>query len=304
VKSRFVTLELSDPSLEVDGLRHATVQSAALGRRADCTLWAPAGHGGPLPLVVLLHGVYGSHWAWAYLGAAHHTAKHLIDDGLIPPLALAMPSDGLWGHGSGYVQGPGGDSVGWIVDEVPALAAEALPAVEPGGALAVAGLSMGGLGALLLGIRSAPRFRAVAGLSSITEFRDLSLFVGDLASYGVDPNEHSVAEAVLAHDGPLPAIYLGCGSDDLLIEQNRALHERLRTAGVDTTGSSTRAVTTGPTGGTSYPVRCASSGALSAAPDDPPAIWAGIVPTGIWAGILSTGGTMAPDRLRASANGR
>ncbi len=231
--SQFVTLERSDPALEVDGLRHVTVQSPALGRRADCTLWAPADVGGPIPLVILLHGVYGSHWAWAYLGAAHRTAKRLIDDGLIPPLALAMPSDGLWGHGSGYVQGPGGDSVGWVVDEVPALAAEVLPAVASDSALALAGLSMGGLGALLLGVRSAPRFRALAGLSSITEFRDLRLFVGDLSSYGVDPSEHSVAEAVLTHDGPLPAIYLCCGSDDLLIEQNRALHERLRAAGID-----------------------------------------------------------------------
>jgi enterochelin esterase-like enzyme len=217
----------------VEGLRHVTVHSAALGRRADCTLWAPANASGPLPLVTLLHGVYGSHWAWAYHGAAHRTAKRLIDEESIPPLALAMPSDGLWGHGSGYVQGPGGDSPGWIVDEVPALAAEVLPTVESTGPLALAGLSMGGLGALLLGIRTAPRVRAIAGLSSITEFRDLSLFVGDLSRYGVDPRDHSVAEAMLGHRGPLPPVYLCCGSNDLLIEQNRALHERLLTGGID-----------------------------------------------------------------------
>jgi putative tributyrin esterase len=230
---RFVTLEVSDPALEVEGLRHVTVQSAALGRRADCTLWAPTEPDGPLPLVTLLHGVYGSHWAWAFLGAAHRTAKRLIAEESIPPLALAMPSDGLWGHGSGYVRGAGGDSRAWIVDEVPALAAAVIPTVESTSQLALAGLSMGGLGALLLGVRSAPRYCAVAGLSSITEFRDMSLFVGDLSGYGVDPDDHSVAEAVLDHRGPLPALYLCCGTDDPLIEQNRALHQRLLAGGVE-----------------------------------------------------------------------
>ena len=76
----FPTIEISDPQFERDGLRHVTVFSRALGRRADCTLWMPelADADGPLPLVVLLHGVYGSHWAWAWSGGAHETAQRLI----------------------------------------------------------------------------------------------------------------------------------------------------------------------------------------------------------------------------------
>ena len=38
---------------------------------------------------------------------------------------------------------------------------------------------------------------------------------------------------MLAHAGQLPAIYLCCGSEDLLIDQNRALHEALRARGVE-----------------------------------------------------------------------
>ena len=225
---------MSDPELEVEGLRHVTVYSAALGRRADCTLWAPAaGTGSPLPLVILLHGVYASHWAWAHLGAAHRTAMRLIESGEIPPLALAMPSDGLWGHGSGYVAGPGGDSARWVLEEVPALAAEVLAAVDPTSALAIAGLSMGGFGALCLGLRGAPRIRGIAGLSSITQFRDMSLFVGDLDVYGSEPRDLAIADVVLTHSGQLPTIYLCCGSDDLLVDQNRALHEALRAGGVE-----------------------------------------------------------------------
>ena len=94
----FRTVEISDPDLESDGLRWMTVKSAALRRRTDLSLWVPEeGRGRAMPLVVLLHGVYGSHWAWALKGAAHRTAAALIRSGEIPPMVLAMPSDGLWG---------------------------------------------------------------------------------------------------------------------------------------------------------------------------------------------------------------
>ena len=39
----FRTLELSDPAIDPRGLRFATVKSAALGQRADVTLWLPPG---------------------------------------------------------------------------------------------------------------------------------------------------------------------------------------------------------------------------------------------------------------------
>ena len=62
--------------------------------------------------------------------------------------------DGLWGDGSGYVGHAGGaDFERYVVEEVPACAAEAVPggAVGPGSPLFIAGLSMGGFGALRIG---------------------------------------------------------------------------------------------------------------------------------------------------------
>ena len=69
----------------------------ALAQEADESPWAgfapvAVGLALSLPLVLLLHGVYGSHWAWAFKGGAHRTAQRLIDAGAIPPLVLAMPS--------------------------------------------------------------------------------------------------------------------------------------------------------------------------------------------------------------------
>lgn len=230
--SPFLTTELSDPRFESEGLRSATVSSPALGRRGDATFWAPEGTHENLPLVILLHGVYGSHWAWAQKAGAHRIAQELISTGDLPPLALAMPSDGLFGLGSGYVKHAAGDFRSWILDEIPELAAMALPGVTPDSPLALAGLSMGGFGALLLGARNGDRVRAVAGLSSITDFSQMRFFVGDISAYDVADEDRSVLEAVLTNRNQLPAIHFDCGETDPLIEPNRALHSALDAEGI------------------------------------------------------------------------
>ena len=101
----FASVECSDPRFERDGLRVITVRSGALGRRADVCFWAPPIGNSPatLPLLILLHGSGGSAWSWPLNGGAHLTAARLIEAEEIAPVALAMPSDGLWGTGSGYV---------------------------------------------------------------------------------------------------------------------------------------------------------------------------------------------------------
>ena len=233
VIDKLLPLELSDPRFETDGLRLATVNSRALRRRGDITLWAPPGHDGPLPLVVLLHGVYGSHWAWSQKAGAHRIAGALIDSGELPPFALAMPSDGLFGLGSGYVKHAGGDFTSWILDEVPWVAGVAFDgAVDADAPVALVGLSMGGFGALLLAARHPSRVRAAAGLSSITDFDQMRLFVGDISRYDVAPEDRSVLEAMRAAGSDLPPVRFDCGDADLLIEPNRALHAALDDSGI------------------------------------------------------------------------
>jgi putative tributyrin esterase len=221
-----VPVELSDPAFESDGLRFATANSRALGRRADVTCWS-SGHDGPLPLVVLLHGVYGSHWAWALKAGAHRTAASL---GV--PVALAMPSDGLFGLGSGYVRHSGGDFAAWILEEVPWLASQLAPGVDPDAPIALVGLSMGGFGALLLGARHGERVHAVNGMSSITDFAQMRFFVGDISGYDVAEDDRSVLQAMTTA-ATLPRVRFDCGSSDPLIEPNRALHAGLDDAGID-----------------------------------------------------------------------
>ena len=229
----FRTIDISDPRFESEGLRCVTVKSAALRGRGDLTVWAPAGTT-PAALVVLLHGVYGSHWCWTLRGGAHRTAARLVAAGAIPPLALAMPSDGLRGDGTGYVRhGDGADFGRWIVDEVPAAARAALPALDHSAPLFLAGLSMGGFGALRLGATHAARVGAISGHSSITHVSQMSQFVEeDVALLRTDPAEASALDALVAAGEALPPLRFDCGIDDQLITENRALHAALEARGI------------------------------------------------------------------------
>jgi putative tributyrin esterase len=231
----FRTLEVSDPALSPPGLRFVTVKSAALGQRADLLLHVPPQAAGQqdLPLVLLLHGVYGSHWAWAFQGGAHLTAQRLIDAGEIPPLVLAMPSDGLWGDGSGYVPHAGQDFERWIVDEVPAAARAACPAVSEVSPLCIAGLSMGGFAALRLAGRYPQRLVAAAGHSSVTEAAQLDALMAETrAGWAAEPSSSSVIASLLGATAPLPALQFDCGRDDPFIGANRQLHAELQAAGI------------------------------------------------------------------------
>jgi enterochelin esterase-like enzyme len=231
----FRTLEISDPAHTPPGLRFITVKSAALGQRADLLLYVPpqAAALRDVPLVILLHGVYGSHWTWAFQGGAHHTAQRLIDDGAIPPLVLAMPSDGLWGDGSGYVAHAGQDFERWIIDEVPAAARAACTAFSAASPMCIAGLSMGGFGALRLAGKYPQRFSAAAGHSSITEASQLdALLTETRAGWSVAPTDLSVLQALVTAPAHLPALRFDCGRDDPYIDANRQLHADLQAAGI------------------------------------------------------------------------
>ena len=232
---RFRTIEISEPLSAAEPLRFVTVKSPALGGRADLTVFAPreAEALTHVPLVILLHGVYGSHWGWALQGKAHRTIQRLVSAKAIPPMALVMPSDGLWGDGSGYLPHAHHDYERWIMEDVPAAARAALRCVSASSPRCIAGLSMGGFGALRLAAKYPNFFSGVSGHSSITHFDQLKLFVEeDLSRYSAKPDDQSVLETMLRHRAGLPPIRFDCGTGDPLIEHNRELHRRLEKEGI------------------------------------------------------------------------
>ncbi len=226
----FRTVELSDSAYEYEGLRTVTVKSAALGRRADVSVWVPETE--PIgTLLILLHGVYGSHWVWPLKAGVHRTAQRMLAAGEIAPMVIAMPSDGLSRDGSGYLtHASAGDAERWIVEEVPAVARLAAPALRADAKIAIAGLSMGGYGALRLGAKYAGRFVAISAHSAITEISEMERFVEEPLS---DYLEYAPREELSAlywlrkHRERLPRLRFDCGVDDELIAGNRQLHAAL-----------------------------------------------------------------------------
>lgn len=231
----FPTFETSDPAVCPEGISFVTVRSLALGQRADVTLFAPrqaAGRRG-LPICILLHGVYGSHWCWAFRGAAHLTLARLVHEGAVPPMVLVMPSDGLWDDGSGYVPHATQDFEAWIRDEVPAVAHRAVPECNACSPQFIAGLSMGGYGALRLAARNPRRYAAASAHSPITELYQLDALIrGSRAGWLPGPGDGSVLAAIRAAGAALPPLRFDCGADDALLEASQRLHHGLDRLGI------------------------------------------------------------------------
>lgn len=222
--SQFFTTEKAT----FQGLDFITVKSNALKKRADITVFSPPNANKNTPLVILLHGVYGSHWAWAIKGNAHTTAQNLIETGQIKPMILAMPSDGLYADGSGYVPHQSANYESWIVEDVIAVIKEQYPEITDKSPIFIAGLSMGGFGALRLGAKYPTIFKAFSGLSSITHFNQIGEFVADFEQLKHDALEQDgVLEWILKNKSVIPPFRFDCGAEDILIEHNRQLHNEL-----------------------------------------------------------------------------
>ena len=224
---KFYTTEFSSHA-ELDFI---TVKSNALNRRADLTIYNPLKSNlalKSLPIVILLHGVYGSHWAWSLKGRAHKTVERLMESKDIKPLILVMPSDGLYGDGSAYVKHTDANYEKWIVEDVPNVVKEIVDQVDDDSPIFISGLSMGGYGALRLGAKYPQIFKAFSGLSSITHFKDMEMFVSnfqEIKKSAVD--QDGVIDWMIKNKAVLPPFRFDCGAQDILINQNRALKKEL-----------------------------------------------------------------------------
>jgi S-formylglutathione hydrolase FrmB len=233
--SKFRTTEISNPEFESNNLRFITVKTPNLNGRGDICVFVPPGKDlKNLPIVTLLHGVYGSAWSWAHKAGVHFTAMKLISEGLIKPMVIAMPSDGLWGDGSAYLPHNSSNFEKWIVEDVIDAVIESIECASDTSDLYISGLSMGGFGAMRLGAKYPKKYKAISGHSSITNINQMHLFVVEAESnysQDIEINE-DVFELMNQNKKDLPPIRFDCGKDDLLISYNRELHTKLDKIGV------------------------------------------------------------------------
>jgi enterochelin esterase-like enzyme len=234
--SRFRTFEISNPKYEANHLRFITVKTPNLKGRGDICVFVPPNisKNDVVPVVILLHGVYGSAWSWAYSAGVHLKVNELIKQGILPPMIIAMPSDGLWGDGSGYLGHNNFDFEKWIIEDVIDAVTESIEGADKASPLFISGLSMGGFGALRIGAKYGPKFRAISGLSSITSLPQMKLFVEEsLKSYvPLDVVDEDLMATFKHYRHQLPPIRLDCGNNDLLINYNRDLHKKMEKEGI------------------------------------------------------------------------
>jgi enterochelin esterase-like enzyme len=234
---QFRTIEMSNPAYQPENLTYVTAKSSNLKGRGDCTFFIPPQLSGireHVPVVILLHGVYGSHWAWTYSINVHNIAMNLIQEGKIQPMVLVMPSDGLFGDGSGYFNHGDKDFEKWIVSDVSNIILEVLKVEEKRLKLFITGLSMGGYGALRLMAKYPKLFTAASGLSSITTLKDMLPFLAkdEQRYYSKKFKTEEVFAYLKKNKKKLPPFRFDCGTDDSLIKSNRLLHSMLENEGI------------------------------------------------------------------------
>lgn len=227
---KFPNAQLSPLVPGNENIRFLSFRSNALGSRGDVVLFTPSSFDAhkPLPLLILLHGVYGCQWNWWLNGDLAHTANEMQRDGGMAPMLIAMPSDGSWGDGSGYVPHAHANFEEWIVDDLPVCLREVFHHVDRE-KFFLAGLSMGGFGALRLGMKYAPRVAGISAHSSVTKVSDLSRFIpyppSDFLHAG--ETDTDLLHWAEVNRGQLPPIRFDCGTEDSLLDSNRELDRAL-----------------------------------------------------------------------------
>lgn len=196
------------------------MHSAAFDRSLTYTVLAPDAGEPPFAVLYQLHGHSDDHRAWLYRSNLMRYAARW-------PLLVVLPS----GDNSYYVDAPGRPFEYFIVDELP-LHLSHLFRVRAGKA-AIGGLSMGGYGAVRLGLRHPDRYASICAhssrLPSRAELPTLGWAKG--ASEPLDALDVD-ALAAAADRARLPRLALDCGRDDHLLGDSRRFHDTLTRLGI------------------------------------------------------------------------
>lgn len=190
----------------------------------------------PLPALYLLNGLFGSNVDWLMNTRVNLWARE-------KGLAVICPS----GENSFYVDqaATGEEYSRFLGEELPDFCGRLLPLSGKREETYIGGLSMGGYGALLTGLRYPRVFSRIIALSSAIRAWERGETVPPEAPFVWQP---SYAKALFGEDAskwdlskllraasPKPSIYQACGLQDGLLVQNRGLAGELQRAGYDHT---------------------------------------------------------------------
>ncbi len=171
------------------------------------------------PVLVLLHGAGNSETNWQSIGRANFIADNLLAEKQTKPMLLVMP----FGHAVPQ-NGPDQARNNELFEQdlltgiMPTLESQYRVAQGPRNH-AVAGLSMGGMQALAIGLHNPDRFAWIGVFSPIMEPEIETRYAAQLAQ----------ADAL---NKKLALLWIGCGTEDNLFRGAKALDTTLTTHGV------------------------------------------------------------------------
>ena len=222
-------------------LREDSVQSAALGKEVKYRVLVPEGYDSSLeryPVLYLLHGLGGNYADWT-------TRSNVAEYSRTLPLIIVMPDAGNhW-----YTNADDGSDrfEDYMTTDLPADVVQKYRTINSRYGRAIAGLSMGGYGALKLALKRPAAFAMVGSFSGALEAARDGAFerlIGAAEakrmqsifgpSGGKTRLENDVfALAARMKPGAAPYIYIDCGiADNELIASNREIVAALHRAGV------------------------------------------------------------------------
>ena len=197
---------------------------------------------GKYPTLYLLHGLSDDHTIWMRRTSIERYAAE-------KNIAVVMPAVGR----SFYQDmASGGKYWTFVSEELPALCEQFFPLATEREQRFAAGLSMGGYGALRLGLGRPDRFAAAASLSGaldmarrvreagregalISRAEYVGIFGLELKAEGTDADLFFLAQKLAASAGPKPKLFLACGTGDGLIGEQRALQKHLESLELEAT---------------------------------------------------------------------
>jgi S-formylglutathione hydrolase FrmB len=199
------------------------------------------------PVMYLFHGMTGDHNDWINLGEVQRIAGSAIADGNAPEMIIIMP-DGL--YDAFYINNYDG-SIRWEdffhEEFMPEIESRYRITTQRNGR-AIAGLSMGGYGAMYHGIKYKEKFGSIYAMSAAflevepkpaeerndreREFHQKTWGPYNEEGFPENFKDHSIQEMFKAMEPidpaqnnrtTLPKIFIDCGDDDFLIQQNMNL---------------------------------------------------------------------------------
>lgn len=231
----YAMLCLLPVSVFAAGVDTVTIASSAMKKSPKCVVITPEGYKKNklrYPVVYLLHGYGGNQADWI---SKVPRLKTLADQDSV---IIVCPDGSI---GSWYFDSPVDSSMRYetyVSKEIPVYVDEHYRTIADRAHRAITGLSMGGHGALYLGIRHKDFFGAAGSMSGGVDIRpfpknwDIAKRLGDISTNAANWDANTVINVADAlKDGDLKLL-IDCGVKDFFIDVNRALHAKLLKNGI------------------------------------------------------------------------